>query len=173
MNTDVLIVFPSKLGWMGLQANQTAVRRLSFGHASEGDAIAAMGSGLTPVRRLLPWQRDLVKLLQAYAGGAPADFSRVPIELDGASDFRQHVLRLCRKVPLGKTITYGQLAAKAGAAGAARAVGTCMARNPLPLIVPCHRVTRAGGNIGPYSAPGGTSTKRQLLAMEAACSVLA
>ncbi len=173
MNTDVLIVFSSKLGWMGLRANQTVVRQLSFGNATEREAIEAMGSGLTRSHKLLPWQRELVKLLQAYAAGEPADFSHVPIELDGTSDFRRNVLRLCRKVPLGTTITYGQLAAKAGAAKAARAVGTCMARNPLPLIVPCHRVTRAGGNIGPYSAPGGTTTKRRLLAMEAACCALA
>ena len=169
MNTDVLIVFPSKLGWMALQASRNVARRLSFGHATAAAAEAA-GEGLARIshNKFLPRQRELVGLLQAYAEGRAVDFSQVQIDLDGASEFRRQVLFACRKVPFGKTVTYGQLAAQAYAAGAARAVGTCMARNPLPLIVPCHRVTRAGGEIGRYSAPGGTSMKRRLLEMEAA-----
>lgn len=170
VNKDVLVVFPSKLGWMALVVSENAVRRLTFGHTSAAAAGKAAGEGLARIshNKLLAWQRDVVKLLQAYAGGRPVDFSHVPIELDGASQFRREVLFACRKVPFGKTVTYGQLAAQARAAGAARAVGTCMAKNPLPLIVPCHRVTRAGGQIGPFSAPGGTKMKRRLLEMEAA-----
>jgi len=154
---------------MALWGGRSAARRLSFGYSSATQAAAA-GDGLVASRILLPWQRDLVELLQAYAEGTPVDFSQVPIELDVSSDFRRGVLNACRKVPYGQTISYGQLALRAGVPGAARAVGTCMAQNPLPLIVPCHRVTRTGGEIGPYSAPGGTATKRRLLAMEAASS---
>jgi methylated-DNA-[protein]-cysteine S-methyltransferase len=64
-------------------------------------------------------------------------------------------------------LTYGELAAKAGYPGAARAVGNCMAANRIPLLIPCHRVVCAGGRLGSYSAPGGTVTKRRLLALEA------
>ncbi len=168
MGSDMLIVFSTKLGWMGLLTGEAAVKRLSFGHASAAEAADAVGKALKPCRKSRGWQRELVGLLQAYAEGQQVDFSHVPVELNGRSDFRRNVLRLCRAVPFGKTISYGQLAAKAGTPGAARAVGTCMAKNPLPLILPCHRVTRAGGEIGAFSAPGGTKTKRRLLAMEAA-----
>jgi methylated-DNA-[protein]-cysteine S-methyltransferase len=74
----------------------------------------------------------------------------------------------CRRIGYGQTISYGQLAASVGAPGAARAVGTCMATNPLPLVVPCHRVIPAAGPPGFYSAPGGCRMKQRLLAMERA-----
>jgi methylated-DNA-[protein]-cysteine S-methyltransferase len=82
------------------------------------------------------------------------------------TEFQQKVQKLCRQIPFGTTMTYGELAAKAGAPGAARAVGICMARNCFPLVVPCHRVVPAGGRLGNYSAPGGTETKQRLLDME-------
>ena len=89
-------------------------------------------------------------------------------DLAGMTAFRRRVLRQCRKIPYGRTATYGQLAVKAGAAGAARAVGTCMATNRFPLIVPCHRVLPVGGRIGAFSAHGGPEMKRRLLTIEAA-----
>jgi methylated-DNA-[protein]-cysteine S-methyltransferase len=164
---DTLLVFPSRIGWMAALSGAAAVRQLTFGHASAAAASKAIRGDLTPTRKLLPWQNELIKLLQAYAEGDPVDLTGIPIDLGPMSRFRTRVLNTCRKIPYGGTATYGELAAKAGAAGAARAVGTCMARNPLPLIVPCHRVTRAGGVIGPYSAAEGTKTKCRLLAMEA------
>jgi methylated-DNA-[protein]-cysteine S-methyltransferase len=164
---DTLVIFPSRLGWMAVVTGPSSVRQLTFGHPSAAAAAAAIGGNLTPARKLLPWQQGVIELLQAYAAGNPVDLKRIPIELGSASEFRSRVLKLCHKIPYGRTATYGELAAKAGAAGAARAVGTCMARNPLPLIIPCHRVTRSGGVIGPYSAAEGTKTKSHLLAMEA------
>ena len=72
----------------------------------------------------------------------------------------------CRKIPYGKTLSYGQLAAKAGRPGAARAVGNHMAGNRTPIIVPCHRVLPSGGGLGGFSAAGGVALKRRLLEME-------
>jgi methylated-DNA-[protein]-cysteine S-methyltransferase len=164
--SDFLITFSTALGWMAIRTGARTVRRLSFGHKSAAAAARAIGVNVTSSQKLLPWQKTLIELLRAFAEGAPVDFSGIPIDFDGSSHFRRHVWDLCRKVAYGQTITYGQLAAKAGAPGAARAVGTCMARNPLPLIIPCHRIVRAGGVIGPYSAVGGTKTKRHLLEME-------
>jgi methylated-DNA-[protein]-cysteine S-methyltransferase len=63
-------------------------------------------------------------------------------------------------------MTYGELAAKAGSPRAARAVGSCMARNRIPLVIPCHRVVPSGGRLGSFSAPGGSETKRRLIDME-------
>jgi methylated-DNA-[protein]-cysteine S-methyltransferase len=166
LDVETVLVFPSKIGWMAIQCRATAVRRLTFGHASAAAATKAIGGDLKPSRKPLPWQSEVIKLLQAYAEGDPVDLTKIPIDFGRVTRFRERVLNLCHKIPYGVTFTYGELAAKAGAAGAARAVGTCMARNPLPLIVPCHRVTRAGGVIGPYSAAEGTKTKSRLLAME-------
>jgi methylated-DNA-[protein]-cysteine S-methyltransferase len=84
------------------------------------------------------------------------------------SPFRRDVLETLRRdVPWGETVTYGELAEMAGTPGAARAVGTAMARNPVPLAVPCHRVVAAGGRIGGYGGGmHGVATKRALLALE-------
>ena len=107
-----------------------------------------------------------MRRLQAYAAGNPDDFRDVPVDPGPESPFQASVWRHCRKIPIGQTLSYAELAAKAGSPGAARAVGNCMARNRIPLIIPCHRVVNANGSVGFYSAPGGARTKRRLLALE-------
>ena len=92
------------------------------------------------------------------------------LDLSGLSPFAQKVLRVLAKVRYGQTITYGELAKRAGSAKAARAVGNVLAKNPLPIIVPCHRVIPSNGSIGGFSAPGGLKLKRQLLLMEDNCA---
>jgi methylated-DNA-[protein]-cysteine S-methyltransferase len=84
-----------------------------------------------------------------YFAGARTRFS-VPIDWSGSAGFRREVLRRVRAVPYGEVVSYGEVAALAGRPGAARAVGTTMANNPLPLLVPCHRVIRSGGELGHY-----------------------
>ena len=82
--------------------------------------------------------------------------------------FHRRVYAAARKIPPAATLTYGELAARIGAPGAARAVGQALGRNPFALIVPCHRVVAAGGKAGGFSASGGVTTKLRLLALEAA-----
>lgn len=94
------------------------------------------------------------------APGQP-DWSRLP------GGFRGRALRACHGVARGEVITYGELAARAGSPGASRAAGSAMAANPLPLVIPCHRVVRADGGIGAYSA-GGSEAKRRMLRAEGA-----
>jgi methylated-DNA-[protein]-cysteine S-methyltransferase len=161
-----LYVFPTDLGWMALVTAGDTVRQLTFGHPSAAAARKALGPGT--LRDATPGRRGaaLVRRLQAYASGKPEDFHDVPIDPGSVSDFRRRILNACRKIPVGKTLSYAELAAKAGSARAARAIGNCMAGNRIPLIVPCHRVVCSDGRLGSYSAPGGTGTKRRLLAME-------
>jgi methylated-DNA-[protein]-cysteine S-methyltransferase len=78
------------------------------------------------------------------------------------------VLEEARRIPAGETVTYGELAARAGSPGAAREVGQAMARNRFPIIVPCHRVLAANGGFGGFSAPGGLESKARLLTIERA-----
>ena len=105
-------------------------------------------------------------LLREYAAGEPVDLSQAPLELPDATAFQQRVRTHLMKVGYGATISYGALAALAGAPGAARAVGTVMSTNPVPLVIPCHRVVGSGGRLGGYSAPTGLDLKRRLLRME-------
>jgi len=163
-----VVVFPTRLGWFALVGSGTKLRALTFGHPTRAAALEALDPGLLARAREGQWNPSLVARLRAYASGRPADFRDVPLDFADCTPFERRVLRSCRRIPLGKTLTYGQLAAKAGSPGAARAVGRCMARNRVPVIVPCHRVVASGGQLGGYSAAGGTAMKRRLLELEAA-----
>ncbi|NLI74431.1 MAG: MGMT family protein [Euryarchaeota archaeon] len=84
------------------------------------------------------------------------------------SPFADEALKAMRDIPIGRTITYGDLAQKLGRPGAARAVGSACAKNPIPIVIPCHRVVPARGGLGNYSAVGGSAVKRKLLRREGA-----
>ncbi|MBE3144695.1 MAG: MGMT family protein [Planctomycetes bacterium] len=89
-----------------------------------------------------------------------------PLALDSLPAFTRKVLDACRKIPAGKTVSYSQLAGMIGKPRASRAVGSALARNPIPLIIPCHRVVHSDGSLGNFSAPGGTSLKKMLIDLE-------
>jgi len=154
-NRDKLVVVTTKLGWIALVGSGVVVKRVTFAHPSSQAAVEALEAELRQNVTRARWNDELVQRLVAFAEGVPDDFLDVKIDLS------------CRRIPYGQTLTYGQLAAKAGSPRAARAVGQCMAANRVPLIVPCHRVVPSTGGIGPFSAPGGSRTKQRLLALEA------
>lgn len=96
------------------------------------------------------------------------DFRDVAIDLSAVGPFVMKVCDLTREIPAGQTVTYGDIATKLGGPHLARAVGRALGANPIPLIVPCHRVMAAHGKPGGFSAPGGRATKASLLAIEGA-----
>ena len=112
--------------------------------------------------------------------GELQDFRDVPVDLEGVDAFARHVYEAAREIPPGQTRTYGDLAkalsqqapAPSASASAAQAVGQVLARNPIPIIIPCHRVLASGGKSGGFSAPGGRTTKARLLAIEGSASGL-
>jgi methylated-DNA-[protein]-cysteine S-methyltransferase len=106
-------------------------------------------------------------IVQSFSG-APADFSAIEVDLSGADDFERSVYAAARAIPRGEVRTYGEIARTIGAPGAARAVGAALGRNPVPIIIPCHRVVAAAGGSGGFSAPGGVATKFRILAIEGA-----
>lgn len=161
-----LTTFPSDLGWMALVTAGDVVQQLTFGHPSAAAAQRALGRRVS--RDTVSGKPDtsLVRRLRAYASGKPEDFRDVPVDFGRVSRFWRRVLNQCRKIPLAHTLSYAELAKKAGYPRAARAVGNCMAGNQIPLIVPCHRVVCSDGRTGSYSAPGGGQMKRRLLAAE-------
>jgi len=106
----------------------------------------------------------VASLLRAYLAGEPVDPVDVPVHWTQGTEFQQRVWRTLRAVRRGSLVTYGKLADLAGSPRAARAVGSAMARNPLVLVVPCHRVVASGGELGGFSA--GLDAKRYWLRLE-------
>lgn len=104
----------------------------------------------------------------AHLEGTPDDLHWIALDLTGVPEFNRSVYDVARSIPPGETLTYGQVAARIGAPGAAQAVGQALGHNPIPMIVPCHRVLAADGRIGGFSAYGSTLTKRRLLEIEQA-----
>jgi methylated-DNA-[protein]-cysteine S-methyltransferase len=110
----------------------------------------------------------VIETVVRYFAGEPVDPAAVPLEFDpgAATPFSVEIYAALRRVKRGSVTTYGDLAAAAGRPGAARAVGSAMARNRFPLFVPCHRVLARGGALGGFSSPGGIDDKLRLLALE-------
>ena len=109
----------------------------------------------------------VVAAAQRYFGGQEIDFSHVRLDLADEDAFFSRIYDALRGVGWGRTTTYGALAKEVGAGReAARDVGQAMAKNPVPLIIPCHRVLAAGGKVGGFSAPGGSATKMRMLELE-------
>jgi len=105
----------------------------------------------------------IVALLEGEDAG---DLSEIELDLRAVPAFNAAVYRVARTIPPGETLTYGEIAARLDDPGAARAVGQALGANPIPIIVPCHRVLAAGGRAGGFSAPGGVMTKLKLLEIE-------
>lgn len=155
---------------MALAWSESSLLRVAFGHPSAAAAIAYLeevGGWASAQSNSLPtWIADLAARLQTYAAGGEADFHDVPLDFSHLTDFQRRIVRACRRIQPGRVKSYGELAAAAGSAGAARAVGNVMAKNRYPIIVPCHRVVGSAGTIGGFSAPDGLSMKRRMLALE-------
>ncbi len=142
-----------------VEASRRGVKAVKFG---AGRVVAGDSRGRIWAGRA---QRELAE----YIAGTRAYFS-VPLDLGGLSPFRRRVLEAARRIPFGETRTYGWLAERIGRAKAARAVGAALAANPIPVIIPCHRVTRNGGGLGGYAL--GVKLKQALLDLERGTPVL-
>lgn len=126
-------------------------------------ALTAIGLNRRGTRRpVTELEREVARELRAYANGALRTFS-VPIEPEG-TEFDRLVWRALRRIPYGETRTYGDIAKAIGKPRSARAVGAANNRNPIPIVIPCHRVVAAGGKLGGYG--GGLALKRKLLDLE-------
>lgn len=113
------------------------------------------------------WVQHVIRRIADHLSGTTRDLATIPIDDSEALPFHRAVYEAARTIPAGKTVTYGDLAAMAGSPHAARAVGQALARNPFPLIVPCHRIVAADGRLGGFTAPQGIRLKARLLAQEA------
>ena len=160
-------VWTTAWGPMGAVCSAEGITRVILPHYG-ADELAA----------LLAWEhagttRDeepfalLIELSRAYFNGRATDFGPVECVLPGEGSFSGKVLRQCRRIGYGQSMSYSDLAKRIGQEDAARAVATALSKNTIPLVVPCHRVTYANGEPGGFSAEGGPAFKQRMLALEA------
>jgi methylated-DNA-[protein]-cysteine S-methyltransferase len=160
-------IFKTKWGYFGLAGTEYGLLRTSLPLAEYEKVKFWLLKGLANAR----FERDFFKTLQeqitAYFEGAYVNFDKdIPIITDGLSGFACSVLDACRDITFGQRISYGRLAERVGRVDGARAVGGVLAKNPLPLVIACHRVTCANGKIGGFSATGGVTLKKRMLELE-------
>jgi methylated-DNA-[protein]-cysteine S-methyltransferase len=159
-------VFMTNWGWFGLLSGDLGLTRTCLPMASKNAVEKALLNGIDGAMAAKNRLGDIENAVIAYYKGQQVDFSGVDVNLEAFTPFQKRVLLALRNVKHGQTVTYGNLAAAAGSPKAARAIGACMAKNPLPLIIPCHRVIGSNGALTGFTAPGGTQTKRKMLNLE-------
>jgi methylated-DNA-[protein]-cysteine S-methyltransferase len=149
------LIIQTKLGALRIQFSARGLARLEF---CTGASTARSGQ-----HPRLGLAHDLETQLQRYTAGKPVRW-RVPLDLSSGTSFQQAVWRILTTIPRGETRSYGWVAKKIGRPRASRAVGAACGANPVPIIVPCHRVIAGDGSIGGFG--GGLPLKRRLLALE-------
>lgn len=165
------LVFETALGFVGIAWSEAGLTRLCLFQRDPAsverrlERLGATGAG-NAESNAPGWVTALVRDIRAYADGQEIDFSAVPVDLAGVDDFGLAIYEAARKLGFGETTTYGELAKRAGHAGLPRETGQALGANPVPLVIPCHRILAAGGKIGGFSAPGGSTTKERMLALE-------
>jgi methylated-DNA-[protein]-cysteine S-methyltransferase len=161
------VIFETKWGYFGLGGTESALCRTYLPEPEPKRIESRLLKNLPDARFDKAFFKVLQQQITAYFEGSFVNFSPdIPVGLDGFRGFSRKVLTACRSIKFGRTISYSGLAQKAGRPSASRAVGNALSKNPLPLIIPCHRVLRADGKMGGFSAPGGISVKKRMLALE-------
>ncbi|GFE59164.1 methylated-DNA--[protein]-cysteine S-methyltransferase [Geobacter sp. AOG1] len=160
-------LYETSLGTGAVVASEAGVLEvfLPFDGKGKGELLAEM-SDLYPLalaeNRVT---REAAELLRRYFAGERVLFA-IPLDLGGCTEFQTAVYEVVAAIPYGAARTYGEVAARLGRPQAARGVGSAMAANRLPIVIPCHRVVGAAGALTGYSAPGGVASKKWLLEME-------
>lgn len=152
-------------GFFGIVLAETGKVVATFLPLSQKQARQIVTSRYPSATETAHGAEALCRQISDYFRGKQVSWN-VEIAWSDISAFRRRVLEACRRIPFGSTATYADLARAAGSPGAARAVGSTMATNPLPLIVPCHRVLCSDGSLGGFSSPQGPSQKVRMLQLE-------
>jgi methylated-DNA-[protein]-cysteine S-methyltransferase len=167
--TQHYLIFETAGGFCGIAWNDVGITRFQLparsAEATERHLLRKL-QGAEPGMPT-PQVLEVVAAAKRYFDGEEVDFSDVRLDLDGQDGFFKQIYDVAREVGWGHTTTYGTLAKELGVGPeAARDVGQAMANNPVPLIIPCHRVLAAGGKVGGFSAPGGSVAKMRMLELE-------
>ena len=157
-------VVASPIGNLILTCTYKGVARIDFGEGREDQVLDRIAEELSPRLMRVPARTDQARReLDEYFSGSRRRFE-VPVDLSSVQGFRRKILAAAKKIPYGRTASYTQMAAAAGNPRAVRAAGTALGKNPVPIIVPCHRVLRSDGTLGGYG--GGLPKKELLLELE-------
>ena len=164
-DNDSLVTFPTVLGRCGVRWSARGIvgvelpSRATAGWPRLEDGVAVP-----------PFVAAAIAGMTGVLAGERGDLTDVPLDRRGVDGFRRRVYAATRSIPAGTTATYGDIARAIGRTDpeAAREVGAALARNPFPIVVPCHRVVGANGKLTGFSAPGGLATKRRMLELEGA-----
>ena len=160
-------VFLTRWGYFGLAGMQRGILRTVLPGEKKAAVERRLLEGLEKTVYEKDFMRQVQELVKAYFDGSYVDFGGdVMVVMEGGGKFSREVYERLRDVRYGQTISYGRLAELAGRSGAARAVGQVLAKNCVPLIIPCHRVICANGAAGGFSAYGGTRLKQKMLCLE-------
>jgi methylated-DNA-[protein]-cysteine S-methyltransferase len=160
-------LFDTAIGPCGLAWNEHGVTRLQLPESDRGATEKRLSAGAAKASHAMPPAIDqLITDIQNYMSGHGVDFASVAVDLTDIEAFERKVYAAARSIPWGRTLSYGELARQIGSPGAARAVGQALSHNPVPIIIPCHRILAKGRRIGGFSAHGGAVTKERLLALE-------
>ena len=152
------------VGWLALLGGRHGLRRISL-QPEPREALDGLGDALSQAEESADEFAAALTAFDAYFGGNPAALDEIPIDLTDAPPFYGAAWAACRSIPPGETRSYQWLAEAAGNPRASRAAGQAMAKNPFPLVIPCHRVVGSGGGLHGYGA-GGVGVKARLLEME-------
>jgi methylated-DNA-[protein]-cysteine S-methyltransferase len=155
------------VGWVGVLGSNSGLLKITLPQGTAQEAERLLGDRLRETVRAGDSFADLIERLKSYFGGQRVAFND-ELDLSSATAFQREVWQLTRLIPYGETRSYSWVAEKLGRAGAGRAVGQALTRNPMPIIVPCHRVVAKDGRLGGYS--GGLAEKRYLLRLESAAT---
>jgi methylated-DNA-[protein]-cysteine S-methyltransferase len=164
------LLFDTTLGGCGVAWSEQGIVGMQLPEASPAQTRERLQRrhGLVPLGAPPAPVRHAVEGIVALLNGEPVDLSNVRLDLEGVPALHRRAYDIARSVRVGTTLTYGDIATCLGEPRLARAVGQAMARNPIPVIIPCHRVLAAGGRSGGFSAGAGVTTKLRLLAIEGA-----
>lgn len=163
--SDYLTAFDSPIGWIGIQESEGVLQLIKIGFPNQKQLVQAFSKFEIGPTRANGKRLKMQKRIQHMLAGNADDLLDLAINTDALTDFQRSVVDQCRRIPFGKTVRYGELAAQVGRPKAARAVGTVMSKNRFPIVVPCHRVVSVGG-AGGFTAPQGLTTKLTLQAIE-------
>jgi len=163
-------LFDSPIGTCGIAWGERGVVAMQLPEAREAATRARLLHRFPGAQEASPPPDVQVALdrVVALLRGQASDLSAIALDMERVPPFHRRVYEAARTIPSGTTLSYGEIAARIGAPGSARAVGQALGRNPFAIVVPCHRVLAAGGKVGGFSANGGIATKLRLLAIEAA-----
>jgi methylated-DNA-[protein]-cysteine S-methyltransferase len=163
-------LFDTAIGQCGIAWGENGIVGVQLPMPSEAQTRARLVQRWSPAAEAAPPEtiREAIDNIVALMSGETRDLTGIVLDEAEVPDFNRKVYEIARGIPVGKTLTYGDIAKRLGGLELSRDVGQALGQNPFPIIVPCHRVLAAGGKPGGFSANGGTATKLRMLAIEGA-----